>query len=192
MFCLSRSRLVIIGKDIIHYPFGPWISGFRTSHPVLFCWMENIRILLQAALLSYCVWCGLVAPSHFSVPLVLLAGASLLIMHALQIWLTASKPTGLDHMTLLQEFHNATKYNPVQGVGLMVQKLPVGLMVAMVMITTGPLLASLFCQVIPICRPGLMFSNTPDHVPLVGFFLFGIWILFLTLAEGPLELWEYR
>lgn len=190
MFCLSRSRLVIIGKDIIHYPFGPLFSGYRTSHRVLFCWMENIRILLQVALALYCVVCWLGFRNHFSLHFFLSALAFLLVMHVLQIWLTASKPTGLSHVMLLQDFQEATKFNVSVGWGVALQRVPISIFICLAVICIAPLLFSLFCLLATIC-PSMAF-HWPDHTIHLIIFGAGTWVLCLVLIPGPVELWEYR
>lgn len=106
-FSLSRSRLLVAANgDIVYFPFGPWLAGYRTGRVSTFVLIENVRILLELCWLAASIW---IVIRHQPENLYAwLGGAALLLVLArpAQILLTGSTRIAGTYWSLLRDRSN--------------------------------------------------------------------------------------
>lgn len=103
-FSLSRSRLLVAANgDVVYFPFGPWLTGYRTGRLHAFVLIENGRILLEVCWLAVLIW-AVVTRQSGSI-LLWVAGAALLValLRLAQILLTGSTRVADSYWGLLRD-----------------------------------------------------------------------------------------
>lgn len=185
-YCFARSRFLLWGdKELVFFPFGPMLAGFRTSNTLTLCVLENLRIVLEFAFLSWVLWAALTDRKIALFVFVVAAIASLL-WRVIEVFITRAISTKLTYTGLLQEFSErvGVRYFPYDF--YLISNVPIAAHLFAMCFCAAPFFLSVLCVLQVHCGPGRLGSIDSLLDWRAALLLVGI-VLFLSFLRSPVS-----